>query len=103
VSAFPLGLADEGFFALQATLESYPNPVSETATVRFNLAKEQNLSLSVHDLTGREAGRLFTQKKYAAGAHEVKLDNAVLHLPAGLYFLQLSNGRASETCKLVLR
>lgn len=103
VLAYPVGIESPDFFALQAKLGSYPNPFADATTVSFNLAAEQQLTLTVHDVTGRQVGQLFTQKKYAPGAHEVRLDNAVLHLPAGLYFLKLSNGRATETCKVVVQ
>lgn len=103
VSAFPLGLDDDGFFALQTKLEAYPNPFSRSATVRFNLAKAQELSLSVHDLLGRVSATIFSKKHFQIGLSEVELDNDQLHLPAGIYFLKLSNGRNVETCKVVVR
>ncbi len=103
VSAFPLGLDDDDFFALQTKLGSYPNPFSESATISFNMATEQTLSLTVLDLMGRVATPVFIQKKYPPGLHEVKLGNAALRLPAGIYFLKLSNGHANEICKVVVR
>lgn len=103
VSAFPLGVGDSDFFALQTKLESFPNPFSSTATIRFNLAKAQEISLTVHDILGRTMARVFSSKTFAEGLHEVELDNIALQLPGGIYFLKLSNGRSVETCKVVVR
>ena len=59
--------------------------------------------MSVLDPVGRTIAQLFTEKKYLPGLHEVKLDNAALRLPPGIYFLKLGNTQAVETCKIVVR
>lgn len=102
VSAYPLGVEGSDFFALQTKLGSFPNPFMTTATVSFNLTREQSLSLTVLDLMGRNSATVFHQKKFSIGLHEVELDNSLLRLPPGIYFLKLSNGHASEVCKVVV-
>ncbi|MCC6723626.1 MAG: exo-alpha-sialidase [Saprospiraceae bacterium] len=102
VPTFSLGLGDGDFFALQTDLASYPNPFSNTTKVRFNLAKPQVLSLTVHDMVGRVSATVFSKKQFQNGLQEVVLENSELRLPPGIYFLRLSNGRAAETCKLVV-
>ncbi len=103
VLAYPVGIESPNFFALQTKLESHPNPFSGLATISFNTAIEQELSMYVLDPVGRVIAPIFTQKKYPPGLHEVKLDNAVLRLPPGIYFLRLGNNQAVETCKIVVR
>jgi hypothetical protein len=100
---YPVGIESPDFFALKTELKTLPNPFFESATITFNTAIQQQLSLSVSDLTGRSLGQIFTQKKFPPGAHEVRFDNAVLQLQPGMYFLELSNGWAFETCKVVVR
>lgn len=103
VSAFQVGIESPDFFAMQTKLESHPNPFFETATISFNMAKAQDLTLTVHDIIGRQVVTVFSQKNHQPGLHEVILDNALLRLPAGIHFLKLTNGSAVETSKIVVQ
>ncbi|MBK9016093.1 MAG: exo-alpha-sialidase [Saprospiraceae bacterium] len=62
VLAYPVGIQSPDFFALQTKMESFPNPFSESATISFNMATEQILSMTVLDLMGRVV-HLFLHKK----------------------------------------
>ena len=49
-----------------------PNPTASGATVAFDLAGVASVTVSVHDVLGREVAR--TAAEYGAGAHAVALD-----------------------------
>jgi hypothetical protein len=102
VSDSPNSLESPDFFGLKTKLHNYPNPFSEATTIVFNLSVEQQLSLAVFDVTGKWQADIFQQKKFTSGVHEFTLDNREVGLPAGLYFLKLDNGLASEVCKVVV-
>jgi hypothetical protein len=101
-SQYPVGTGSGNFFALQTNLQNRPNPFFGKTKITFNTAVNQSLTLSIHDVFGQEAALVFTEKKFANGAHEVLFDNAVYQLKPGIYFLKLSNGQAVETCKMMV-
>ena len=78
-----------------------PNPSDGPMLVAFSLAGVGAASLDLLDVTGRwlmrrEVGSL------GAGRHFVRLDEAAERLRAGLYFLQLTQGRNVRTAKIVI-
>ena len=101
-SQYPVGTGSGNFFSLQSNLQNRPNPFLGTTKITFNTAVNQSLTLSIHDVFGQQAALVFTEKKFANGAHEVLFDNAVYQLKPGIYFLKLGNGQAAETCKMMV-
>lgn len=76
-----------------------PNPFVSTATLRYVLATAAPVRLMVYDVLGREAAVLVEEPR-AAGEHEVAF--AASDLPAGVYFIRLTVGAASETRRITL-
>lgn len=99
---FPVGVNSANFFSLQTNLQNQPNPFTSKTRISFNTAVSQSLSLSVHALSGQQITEIFRNKKFDNGAHEVEFDNQIFKLPRGMYFLKISNGQASESCKMVI-
>lgn len=66
-----------------------PNPLRETAMIRFDLPKSGHTRLALHDATGRTVRSIFDGYQ-DAGTHQVELDSR--GLPAGVYFYVLNNG-----------
>ncbi|MEM7574674.1 MAG: T9SS type A sorting domain-containing protein [Bacteroidota bacterium] len=81
-------------------LTLYPNPVQDLATVDFSLREALDLELEIFDLFGRsiathQLGRM------TAGGQRYSFDTSTL--PAGMYTVLLSNGRAAQQMKMVVR
>ena len=80
------------------SLEVYPNPVSETATLQYRLAEGATVSLVVTDMMGRVVSRQEIVS-VSAGIHHVTLN--VSDLPVGLYLCQLRTPQGTQTVKFV--
>jgi hypothetical protein len=81
-------------------LASYPNPVTEGATVRYDLPASSEVTLTVHDMLGRRVAVL-AEGRRGAGTH-----HAFFHpdgLPSGSYLLRLcaDGGAASRLISLI--
>lgn len=65
---------------------NYPNPFNPSTTIRFDLAAQSEISLSVYDVLGREVTRL-AQGVHPAGSYNVQFDAA--GLSSGVYYYVL--------------
>jgi hypothetical protein len=78
---------------VNSSIEVFPNPMGEMATVRFDISSPANLDLSVFNLLG-ERVRVMNLGHRAAGVHEVSLNKG--DLSPGLYVIQLNTGAISK-------
>jgi hypothetical protein len=81
-----------------------PNP-SRAAALRYALAVAGNVSLSVHDLTGRQV-RVLVNSQQKPGRYNVRwngCDHLGRSLANGVYFCRFSVGDYRATEKLVLQ
>jgi photosystem II stability/assembly factor-like uncharacterized protein len=81
-------------------LASYPNPVTDGATMRYDLPASSEITLTVHDMLGRRVAVL-AEGRRGAGTH-----HAVFHpagLPSGSYLLRLlaDGGAATRLISLI--
>lgn len=82
-------------------LNVFPNPFNSTATVRFSLPGESDISLGVFDLTGRQVARL-AQGSMAAGRYERRWNAD--RIGSGLYFIKLeANGEVFVSKALLIK
>jgi hypothetical protein len=80
------------------SLQLFPNPADELATVSFDLSVPQNLEIYLTDLLGKTV--LKNGKKfYPEGKAMEKLN--LQHLSPGMYMVNLDNGTI-KTCKKLL-
>ncbi len=80
-------------------LPNHPNPFNPATTLRFQLAREARVRLSVHDVAGRELA-LLLDEDMGPGEHSRQWRPA--DLPSGVYFARLRAEGATLTRKLVL-
>ncbi len=67
-----------------------PNPVNIQTTVRFGLAEETDVTLTMYDMLGRQVAELHRGRQ-TPGAHAIPVNVAIL--PSGVYFVRLiANG-----------
>jgi len=88
-------LVPEGFRLLQ----NYPNPFNPTTRIRFDLPKDEFVSMTVYDVMGRAVKTLLNERLHA-GRYEVTLDGR--EIPSGVYFCRVSAGQYSQTIKMIL-
>lgn len=79
--------------------QNYPNPFNPTTTIRFEVAKAQNLKLVVYDILGRELKVLFDQY---APVGLVTVDFKADDLSSGLYIYRLIGENVNFSRKMML-
>jgi hypothetical protein len=87
----PVVTASIGGKGIVSLSPSYPNPFSQTSTIRFDLPRDQKIKLSIVDMMGREV-KLLANKWSEAGSHLVTLDAAGLSRQTYLVRLQTADG-----------
>ncbi len=84
--------------------QNYPNPFNPTTTIRFSIPTAQNVTVTIHDATGKLVYTL-VNGHYQAGTYSAKW-NATLGeaIPAqsGVYFYRISAGDFTATRKMML-
>jgi hypothetical protein len=94
----------DGVASTPAILGCRPNPFNPSTTVRFGLAAEADVDLSIYTLGGRRVATL-VDGRMPAGERDVPwraVDAAGRPLPGGVYFVRLTADGASDARKLVL-
>lgn len=81
--------------------QNYPNPFNPSTKIKFDIAKriEENASLRIYDIRGRQVAELFNGR-LNPGTFEAEWNPKFL--PSGTYFARLTAGSFSKTIKLVL-
>ena len=88
------------FPATALALSSYPNPLIDAATVRYDLPTTGEVTLTVHDMLGRRVATLADGRR-SAGTHHASFRAAAL--PPGTYLLRLvaDNGSITRLISLI--
>ena len=79
--------------------QNYPNPFNPSTTIRYSIAKETKVTLSIYNILGQQVAALVNEVEQP-GFYNVKLDGT--HLPSGMYFYKLQAGDFVETKRMVL-
>lgn len=79
--------------------QNFPNPFNPVTTIRYHIPSASHVTLTVHDLLGKEISVL-SDGQQEAGLHSVDFNASTLS--SGMYFYTLRSGRYSETRKLIL-
>jgi len=102
-----LGVQEQPQPALEPLLyvwQPFPNPTASTVNVRFSLGVSTQISVNVFDVSGRKVTQI-TQGWLSAGEHSVQWNGTSqngLRVSAGVYFVNVLAGGASETAKIIL-
>jgi len=97
LNALTIGLVEFG--TVGGSTLVYPTPLSEQATLSYELKNTESLSCGLFDANGRLVRSLFSNAQRAAGDHRETLD--VSGIAAGEYVLVLSNGTGRTVVKVV--
>jgi len=86
-------------------LAPFPNPLTRSATVRFDLARAAQVRIEVFDLHGRRVA-LLADRPFDPGRHDLRWNGRAEGggaLGAGLYFVRMSGtGLAIESARLAI-
>lgn len=77
----------------------FPNPSNGVSYLTYTNESSGNVSLQVFDMNGRLVGNLLNEDQ-AIGKQKIRINVESLHLPKGLYFLQLKNSTGTQNIKL---
>ena len=80
-------------------LQNYPNPFNSSTTIRYQIAKDEFVSLKVYDVLGNEVKTIIEEDK-KAGYYSVSLN--ANDLSSGIYFYKLTAGEYSQIKKIIL-
>jgi hypothetical protein len=82
----------------------FPNPFNPSTRLPFVLAREEEVTIAVHDLTGRRV-RTLVRGRMAPGNHETSwdgTDEAGNRLASGIYLCRMETGAESHSIRLAL-
>ena len=79
--------------------QNYPNPFNPTTKIKFSLAKESHVNLSVFNVLGEKIKEL-KNEVMKPGYYEVELNAS--DLASGIYFFRINAGDYVETKKMIL-
>jgi hypothetical protein len=79
--------------------QNYPNPFSTNTTIKFALPTDDNISLVVFDIMGREIASLFKGTEFC-GVHYIVWNSQ--GVPSGVYRYRLSAGSYTKTRRMVI-
>ncbi|MDZ7821033.1 MAG: endonuclease [Candidatus Marinimicrobia bacterium] len=80
--------------------EVYPNPFNPAAVFPFHLNKAADISLTLYDMRGKPIRDILKKQHFSAGEQHIAL--RFQDLAAGIYILQLSDGKFRQARKIVL-
>lgn len=97
----PVGIEENPSFTAsnELSMSVYPNPITDQATLKFDITENNSVSYQIFDLSGRmiqqqELG-VFTQGSYQ---HTVNLDQ----LQNGTYILRMQSGQKNKAIKILV-
>ncbi len=79
--------------------QNYPNPFNPTTNIKFQIAKNEFVTLKVYDIIGREITTLVNEE-VKAGNYYVTFDAS--KLSSGMYFYKIVAGNFIEVKKMVV-
>lgn len=77
-----------------------PNPFRTETKIKFFLPESGSAQIKIYDLLGQEVGG-FESEIYEAGIHQLDWKPASIHLPVGMYVIQLTTAQGQFTQKLI--
>jgi hypothetical protein len=80
----------------------YPNPASENVRFEVSAATPGNISIDVFDMLGRNVNAVDNRTAHYASNSQFVTSISTNHIPAGLYFVRVSNANSSVTRKFVV-
>lgn len=80
-------------------LNNYPNPFNPSTIIKFDVAKFQNVKITIYDVSGREVINL-VNKSLQPGSYQVTFDGA--NYASGVYYYKMETNNFVLTKKMIL-
>jgi len=77
----------------------YPNPTANNITIAFDAVKNDPVSISLFDITGKMIGRMLNDKPQSSLSYSFDLDNYVSS--PGIYFIKIDSDGSSLYQKII--
>ncbi|MBW6514505.1 MAG: T9SS type A sorting domain-containing protein, partial [Candidatus Syntrophosphaera sp.] len=84
--------------------QNYPNPFNPSTTIRFDLATQSNVKLSVYNVKGQLVRRLLNEAR-SAGTHNIVWDGRDAQnrpVSSGIYFIRIESRDYTSTRRAIL-
>jgi hypothetical protein len=81
-------------------LSSFPNPTRAGNTVRYYVPESGYVNVVLYNAFGKQVATVIPNEWQQAGWHQK--NSPVSHLPNGVYFYRLQNGKTTQVTKLVI-
>ncbi|MCG6913481.1 T9SS type A sorting domain-containing protein, partial [bacterium BMS3Abin03] len=78
---------------------NYPNPFNPTTAIKYQLAKDSYVTLSIYNMLGEEVAELVNEFE-EAGYYSLQFD--AKNLPSGMYIYKIQAGEFSDVKKMLL-
>lgn len=79
--------------------QNFPNPFNPTTTIKFNLPKNDNVSLKIYNILGEQVSDLLNEE-LKSGEYSVLFDGS--ELSSGIYFYRLKTNNSISIKKMIL-
>lgn len=79
--------------------ENYPNPFNPTTSIKYDIAKNSFVKLTVYNITGKEVSRLVNDN-LQAGRYEANWNGS--NFSSGIYFAKIEAGDYKHIIKMVM-
>jgi len=79
--------------------QNYPNPFNPLTSIRFQVAKSDNIKIIIYDITGKEISKL-VDENLQPGTYETDWDGS--QYASGVYLYKIISGDYSETKKMIM-
>jgi hypothetical protein len=105
VNSNPTGIGSFGQMNIGAPslamMQNFPNPVKDKTTIKYRVAEDMQVTISVYDMSGKKVTTLVNNPKAVAGNYEVTWNTE--GLSSGVYYVSLvSNKYSVQTIKMVV-
>lgn len=78
----------------------FPNPITQSATIKFNLLSNQNIEISIYNTTGAKVSQI-CNKKSAPGQYRETFSRG--NLKAGVYFIRIQTNNSLINRKIIIK
>jgi subtilisin-like proprotein convertase family protein len=79
--------------------QNFPNPFNPVTNIKFDIPKDEYVTIKLFDILGREVRTLADEFK-KAGSYDVRIDGS--NISSGTYFYRINAGNFVDTKKMVL-
>lgn len=78
----------------------YPNPVSESINIQFQLIQSEDISIDLLDIQGRKISQLMKERNFGNESQNLEVVLPT-EISKGIYFVKISNGSEHQTIKII--